>query len=163
MLLKLVRSSRAQCYLIFAFASTLCCFAQSSVTLALSSGSGSPGSIVMLNMSSNGTSQAAALEWTLIYSPADFSSIAVGAAPIAIAANKSVSCDNSVPGISNCVLWGLNATTVPNGVIASVSLGLSSATTNTSSAIQFSKAGAANGAGASLSALGSGTAVIIQQ
>ena len=163
MLLKLMRFSRAQCYLIFAFASTLCCFAQSSVTLALSSGSGSPGSIVTLNMSSNGTAQAAALEWTLIYSPADFSSIAVGAAPIAIAANKSVSCDNNVPGISNCVLWGLNATTVPNGVIASVSLGLSSTTTNTSSAIQFSSAGAANGAGASLSALGNGTAVIIQQ
>ena len=164
MLFQLWRSSRVQCFLIVALASTFCCFAQTGVTLSLSSASGSPGSVVTLSLSSNGTgNQPAALEWTLIYSPTDFSSVIVGAASIAIAANKSVSCNNNVPGVSNCVLWGLNATPISNGVVASVSLTLSSSTLNTSSAVQFSTTGATDAAGASLPALGNGTVVTIQQ
>jgi hypothetical protein len=164
MLFQLWRSSRVQRSLIVALASTFCCFAQTGVTLTLSSASGSPGSVVTLSLSLNGTgNQPADLEWTLIYSPTDFSSVSVGAASIAIAANKSVSCNNSVPGVSNCVLWGLNATPISNGVVASVSLTLSSSTLNTSSAVQFSTTGAADGAGASLPALGNGTVVTIQQ
>jgi hypothetical protein len=118
----------------------------------------------MLNMSLSGTDTdpSAALEWILVYSPADFSSASVAAGPTAIAASKFVSCSYA-PGISKCVLWGINATGLSNGVVATVSLTLSTSTTNTSSGVQFALAEAADAVGTSLAASGSGGIVTIPQ
>src|SRR6266404_6147995 len=161
MFLQLLRPERVLCYMIVPLAASLCGSAQG-VTLGLSSGSGSPGSNVTLNMSLSGTdtNPSAALEWILVYSPADFSSASVATGPAAIAASKFVSCTYA-PGISKCVLWGINATGLSNGVVATVSLTLSTSTTNTSSAVQFALAEAADAVGTSLAASGSGGIVTI--
>ena len=90
-------------------------FAQSTA-LSLSSGSGIPGSVAMLNLvlSVSGT-QPAALQWTLNYSTSDFSAIAVTAGSAATTAGKAVSC-NSTAGNVTCLISGINFNTISSGV-----------------------------------------------
>jgi len=120
-----------------ALAASSCGFAQG-VALSLSSGSGNPGSTVVLNLSVSSTSsQPAALEWTISYSTTDFSSVSVSAGAAATAASKSISC-NSTAGSRKCIAWGLNSKAISNGVLAKVSLTISGSTKNPSSAVSLS-------------------------
>src|SRR5512147_573272 len=65
-----------------------------SLLLATSSGSGSPGSQVSLNLTlaSQGGIPPAALQWTLSYSSADFSDLQLLTGPAAAATGKSITC-----------------------------------------------------------------------
>src|SRR5579863_7002485 len=89
--------------------------------LSLSSSSGSPGGVVTLNLSLASVTSPAALQWTLNYSTSDFSAVTMTAGSAATAAGKSISC-NTTAGGPTCVLWGVNTTAIPNGVVATIGL-----------------------------------------
>ncbi|MCZ2147189.1 MAG: S-layer homology domain-containing protein [Bryobacterales bacterium] len=112
-------------------------FAQG-VTLALSSGSGTPGSTVNLNIVlASSSTLPASLQWSMGYSAADVSSITVNTGTVATAAGKTVTC-NPAPGSLNCLVFGFNTTTMSNGVVATVAVTLSASTVKTSTAITMS-------------------------
>ena len=105
-----------------------CGFAQG-VALSLSSGSGTPGQSVVLNLSLDATGNLPeSTQWTLNYSAADFTSatFALGSAN----SDKQFSCSNGT-GTTTCLVWGLNSTIIPNNVLASVTLDLSGFYTRT--------------------------------
>jgi uncharacterized protein (TIGR03437 family) len=83
------------------------------------SGTGVPGNLV-LSLGGGGTAPAG-LQWTLVYSLSQISSIAAAAGPAATAAGKTLSC-NSVPCLFTCVLAGLNTNTVSSGVVADIQI-----------------------------------------
>jgi hypothetical protein len=163
-LLQLAISSPVLRYTLIAMSACYCGFSQQTVALNLSSGSAPPGGVATLNLSLSGSASdpPAGLQWTLAYSPIDFSSASFAAGPSATAASKLVSCNNQ-PGISNCVLWGLNSSATSNGIVATVSLTVSPSTSNTVSVVQLPNAGAADPVAASLSASGIGGTVTISQ
>jgi hypothetical protein len=149
----------------FIAALALCssCSAQG-VTISLSSGSGSPGSTVVLNLSANSAAgnQPASVGWTMSYSPADFSSVSVSAGAAATAASKAISCNNTA-GSRKCVAWGLNSNAISNGVVAKVSLTLSGSTKNTSSAVSLSNGLSALPSSTSVATSATGAVVTIVQ
>src|SRR4029077_13294687 len=102
----------------------------------------------------------ASAEWTLKFSPTDFSSATIAAGPAA--ANKSLSCSNGA-GTSTCVLWGLNSTAISNGVVAVLTLTLSGSTAQTSSSVQLTNGMSSDAAGTPLSTSASGGTVTISQ
>ena len=104
--------------------------------LVLSSSAVSPGGTASLSLSltSPAGSEPAGLQWTLVYSPTDIVALSALAGTSATAAGKSLSCAGS-PGSYTCLLTGLNANIVQNGVVAVVTATISPSTTATSIAI----------------------------
>lgn len=101
------------------FLSAACYGADS--TLALSSGSGAPGTTVALPLSfTSGTGTTAGLEWALNL-PASASLLSVQVGPAATAAGKSLYCNGNL-----CLITGLNANTIGNGVVATVAVTVAS-------------------------------------
>jgi hypothetical protein len=95
-------------------------------SLALSSGSTTQGGTTALNLSltSPAGSEPAGIQWTFAYSSSDIVSITAAAGPAATAAGKSVVCAG-IPGSYTCLLTGVNASVVSDGVAATVSVTLS--------------------------------------
>src|SRR4029077_3934031 len=93
--------------------------ASGQIALSLSSGSTTQGGTATLNLSMNAVpgSSPATVQWTFQYSSSDFTAINGLAGPAAVAAGKSINCAG-VTGSYTCVLWGMNANTIANGVIA---------------------------------------------
>jgi hypothetical protein len=88
--------------------------------MVLGNGAGAPGSTVSLPLSyTSASGNTVGLQWRLSL-PAAVSSYTVQAAPAAIGAGKSLYCQGTV-----CLLTGLNFTSIPNGVIATITLTLS--------------------------------------
>ena len=96
------------------------------VALTLSSGAASPGATVELNLSltSRGT-RPAALQWTFAFSNSEFTAITAVPSPSATSASKKLQC-NGTAGSYVCALYGINANIIPDGVVATVTLTLSS-------------------------------------
>src|SRR5580658_1672250 len=118
------------------------------VALSLSSGSGTPGESVVLNLSLNATGASPqSTEWTLNYSTTDFTSasFALGSDD----SDKSLSCSNGA-GTATCLVWGLNSQSLPSNVVASVTLTLADSTPDTSSLIQLASGLSAGSTGASI-------------
>lgn len=90
------------------------------IRLALNSAAAIAGSSTTLNLDVNG-SGSAALQFTLSYSPSDFSNIQFSPGPAATAAGKSLVCAGR-PGIRTCVLSGMNARPIGNGTVAVATL-----------------------------------------
>jgi len=90
--------------------------------LALSSGTVLPGGTtsLSLSLSSPVSNQPAALQWTLTYPAASVTSLNVTAGPVLSSAGKTVTCAGGA-GAVTCVAWGLNSSTISDGVIANVS------------------------------------------
>ena len=104
--------------------------AQSS--LALSSGSVVSGGTISLNLSLNslsGTSPTA-LQWTLNYPASSISAFNVTAGAALNGATKTLNCAAG-SGAYTCLATGLNANTIPNGVVAQVAVTLSGSTAAT--------------------------------
>jgi hypothetical protein len=101
-----------------------------SATLALSSGEAPPGGTISLDLSLNSLSgiRPAGIEWTFTYSPSGIAAISAGAGAAATAAGKSLSCAGS-PGSYICVLTGLNANVIHAGVVAVLTVTVTSTTT----------------------------------
>jgi hypothetical protein len=135
--------------------------AAQTAALSLASGSGSPGSVVVLNLSLTSTvTQPTDLQWTINYPTKDFSSLTVSAGPAITAAGRSINCNNT-PGASTCVVWGMSSSGISNGVAATLSFTISNSTTDTSSVIQVSKGGAASLGGAAIATSTTGSTVAI--
>src|SRR5262249_35334856 len=147
--------------LILSFLATSSALAQG-VSLSVSSSSASPGGTVTLNIALSSTAHPVALQWTVGYSTVDFSSATVSVGPAASPAGKQVSCSHT-PGSSSCILWGINANSIANGIVATVSLHVSSSTPNTSSTIDLSDGAAAGVNGGALSTSTTGSTVAILQ
>ncbi len=93
-----------------------------SVTFSVSSGSGTAGGVVVvpITLTSSGGAQAAAVQWTLSYPP-DITGAIFTPGIAATNAGKSIECDGNV-----CALHGFNTTVIPDGVVANVTLQISS-------------------------------------
>src|SRR5574338_1371909 len=98
-------------------------FAQTA-TLSLASGSALPGGTVSLNLILSGGTQPAALQWTFTYAPADFTSVSVVAGPASSTAGKIVDCQGG-SGTYNCLLTGINTSTLGDGSVATATFTLS--------------------------------------
>ncbi len=132
-------------------------------SLSLSSGSGSPGSIVTLGLSLTAAGgQPESLQWTITYPTRDFSGLTVSAGAAASSAGKSITC-NSAAGISSCVAWGLNSNMIPNGLVASITLTVSALPADSAAVIQVSGGDSASLAGSSVATSTVSGSVTIQQ
>lgn len=136
-------------------------FAQT--TLSVSSGTGTPGARVSLNITLNTAvpSQVAGVQWKLNYTAADFTAITVTTGAAAAAAGKSATCSSTTPGVANCIVTGLNRNTIGSGVIATAALTVAPAPANSSSVVSAtgSLGATATGTGMAVSG-GSGTVVL---
>ncbi len=105
-------------------------FAQS-ISLSLSSGHATPGSAVELEIAlrTTGTLLPSALMFTVTYSSADIPSMSVSAGAVALSAGKSIYCSPNTGSLA-CILYGLNRTTIPDGVAAKVHLTVAATTSN---------------------------------
>ncbi len=140
-------------------AGTSVCFAQD-VTLALSSAPGRPGFGVILSLTLNhtGRDSPASVQWTIHYSVRDFTALTLSPGPAA--ENKFLSCVQRA-GSATCILWGLNSTSIPDGVVANVSLTISPFTKDSSSQIQVDGGESADPSGISIPTTGMGGTVTI--
>ncbi len=135
------------------------CLAQG-VTLDLSSAAGKPGYGIILSLTFSRVSgdAPASIQWTVGYSQLDFTAISVSAGPAA--GDKVVSCSQT-GGQVKCLLWGDNSTSIANGIVADVSLTISSSTQDTSSQVQIQGGQAADAQGYSVPISMSGGTVTI--
>jgi len=140
-----------------------CAFGQ--ITMSLASGSGNPGSAVVLNlsMSDPNLTNPASLQWVMTYSNADFSAVSVVAGSAATAAGKSITCNTTVVGTVSCAVWGANQTPISSGVVATVTLTIATSTLDTSSSVQLISGQGSTGLGAAISSTNSGSVVTIVQ
>ncbi|MBZ5676601.1 MAG: hypothetical protein LAP61_20375 [Acidobacteriia bacterium] len=130
--------------------------------MSVSSGSAAPGSAVALNvsMTASGASPTG-LQWKLNY-PADVTSVAVVPSSAATAAGKSVTCMGS-GGSTTCLLYGLTASVIANGPIATATFMVSPTTVSTSIPIGFGSSVAADATGISIPISGSGGTIAVTQ
>ena len=107
-----------------AFLSSLCTLVYGQgVALTLGGGSTAPGASVSLPLSiSNGGVSTAAVQWTLSYSPTDFSSGTVDVGPVTTSLHKNLTCNSPAAGRYDCVLWALDENALSDGVLASLNL-----------------------------------------
>ena len=93
-----------------------------SVTLSVGSGSGIAGGsvVVPITLTSSGGAQAAAVQWSLSYS-SDITGITFAAGIAATNAGKSIECNGNL-----CLVYGLNTTVISDGIVATVTLQISS-------------------------------------
>ena len=89
--------------------------------LSLSSTSASAGSAVTLNLSlsSPAGSEPSAIQWTLNYPPASLSNISVIPGATLAPVGKTLQCVSG-SGSYTCIAYGMNATILPDGVVAQV-------------------------------------------
>jgi len=131
------------------------------IALRLSSASAAPGSTVTLNvsLSSSSGSAPAGLQWTFNYPTAMVQTVSAQAGPAAVSAGKSISCADA-PGAYQCLIWGMNTSPIPDGIIATITLGVSGAASG-SAALPLDNAVGASAAGASIPATATGGTLTI--
>jgi hypothetical protein len=136
-------------------------FAQSA-TLSIGSASAQPGTSVSVPLSyTTDSTPASGVMWTFGYATTDITAITVTAGSAATAADKSINCNTTGPGQYTCIAVGMNATTIPAGALATVSLAVSATTSATSTAIQILNVAAADATGSPVAAAGSSGTVMI--
>jgi len=94
-------------------------FAQSSLALSSSTAASGGSASLSLSLSAPAGTNVAALQWTLTY-PTTVSNVSVTAGAALTAAVKTVTCASTTGGLK-CVASGVNANTIANGVVATVS------------------------------------------
>jgi hypothetical protein len=137
------------------------CLAQVTVQVGSASAiAGEPGSTNISLVTTSGNAPAS-LEWTLTYPSSVLSGLSFVASPAVAAAGKSISCTTVVTG-TECILWGLDTTAIPNGVIATANFNVSASATG-SLAIGITGASASSATGMALGTNGLGTALDVVQ
>ncbi len=111
------------------------------LSLGVSSASGAPGTNVTVNVSltSPAGSEPSALQFRLNWPVAQITSATVAAGASAVAAGKNASC-TSAAGSVTCLLWGVNATEMANGVVAAVTLAISPSAVPTATSLTLDSA-----------------------
>ena len=129
-------------------------------TLALSSGSATQGGSVALNLTltSAAGSSLVGVQWTLTYAAGNIASIAVVAGSSATAAGKTITCFSS-SGSYACLLSGMNDTVIQNGVVAVLSVTMTSSAVTTQ--INLTNPSGAAAAGSPVSITGTGGTVTL--
>jgi hypothetical protein len=116
------------------------------VTLALASGSGSAsmGSTVPLDLTlSTSGCAVASLQWSFVYPSADLTIAAVVNGPETTAASKTTACalradDAGVSSATyNCILYGVNTTTIGDGVVVTANFQIATSSPDPSADIQL--------------------------
>jgi hypothetical protein len=130
------------------------------VTLTLGPASGSPGSIVNVNISLASTSgaQPSALSWTLGYPTADVTGVTWTVGAAGAAAGKSIGCSGS-----SCVLFGLNTNPIPNGIVAVASVQIAPGSLATAIRIQITGVAATTAAGSMITAAATSGLISVNQ
>ena len=130
------------------------------VGLALSSGSGSPGGRVTLNVSltDSGGAQPASLQWSMKYSTADITGVTVSTGSAASTAQKNILC-NTTSGNTTCIVSGLDFGSISQGPVATATFQISAGTQSASVPIQMTNAFAASGDGSAIPASGTGGSI----
>ncbi len=128
-------------------------------SLSLASGTVPVGGNVALGLSlSSGVIKAATVQWTFTYTPTDFNAISVSLAPSVASAAKTLTCFGT-SGSYTCLISGLNTNTIPNGVIATGNMALSSSS-NPSRPVQITSPSSASSTAISVPASATGGLVI---
>src|SRR5687768_11618869 len=92
-------------------------------SLNLGTGASIPAGTVSLPLSWSAQGEAvSSLQWTLTVSPGDFSALQVTAGPAATQAGKSIQCYATSATTYMCLLAGLNASAIADGVVANAVL-----------------------------------------
>ena len=128
-------------------------------TFALSSATGpASGTAVMSLTLSTSSAAPTALQWTMQFPAASVLGLNVTPGAAAAGAGKSISC---VPasGSYTCVLYGPNATTIPAGTVAVISLALTSSTSSFS--VGLTKTQGADSSGGTVAVNGTGATVTV--
>ena len=128
-------------------------------TVSLGAAGTVPGGTVTIPLTLSGTANPAAIEWTFAYTP-DITNIWMTDGPSTVSAAKSTTCSN-LPGKTVCVLAGLNQNTVLDGVVANISLTVSSAPSSATIPVQVTGTVAASGDASALPAAGIGNSILI--
>jgi hypothetical protein len=149
---------RLFCLILFA---TIAALAQGD-TLSLSQGTATTAGTISVNVSLQSSSgqQPAGVQFTLGYSPADFTAIQVTAGQAAAAAGKMVTCAGAASAY-DCVVVGFNSSPIPDGVLAVVSLTVSPTTSDTTSVIQVQNVLASSPLGIAIPISAAGTTLAI--
>ena len=137
-------------FFLFCFLSGSLAYGQTT-SLSLSSGSAVEGGSVSLNLSLSASGGApAGLQWTISFVPTDATSVAVAAGTELKGAGQTLTC-NSASGSVTCLATGTTGLTISNGVVATVTVTLSPATSGSTVPIVLSSAAVAfpNGSGMS--------------
>lgn len=130
-------------------------------SLALSSSAVLPGGSTALNLtlSSPSGSEPAGIQWSITYNPSSIVAISAVEGPAALSASKSISCV-SQSGSYTCLLTGLNANVIQNGIAAVVSVTLPSTASGTVS-LGVSNTVGTSPAGAAVSLVGTGGVISV--
>jgi hypothetical protein len=118
------------------------------VTLSLGSAYAKPGWTVDLPITLSGGAQPAALQWSFGFS-SDVTAVTVVAGPSTKTAGKTISCS-----ANTCLLFGVNRTTIADGVIATATFQIAANPAATTIEITVKSAVAAKIDGSSISASG---------
>jgi uncharacterized protein (TIGR03437 family) len=130
------------------------------VTVSVSSGSSAPGGAVTLNVSVASVGAAStSLEWTMNYPSSSITNVSVATGSAATAMGKSVTCGNSM-GATTCIVFGVNQTTIADGVLAAATFNISAGATS-SVPVQITNVIASTAAGQSISASGTGGTISV--
>jgi Fn3 associated/Chitobiase/beta-hexosaminidase C-terminal domain len=124
--------------------------------LSLSSATVSAGGSASLNLAlTSGGNSMTSLQWTIQYPATGVSSISAVAGPALTAAGKSLNCSAN-SGAYTCIAFGMNATTIPDGVIATVA-----STTSQTTPLGVVNTIAASATGGAIPVSGSGGTVTV--
>ena len=132
------------------------------VSLSASNVAGVPGGTSAFTVSlASGGAQPSGLEWTMNYSTSGITGLEVAVAGTAASANKTVACTPG-SGTVTCILYGMNETVIPDGVVAQVSVSLAPTATAANTVIQFTNAAASDVTGSALAATATGPQVTLE-
>jgi uncharacterized protein (TIGR03790 family) len=125
--------------------------------LSLSSGTGSAGGTVILNLNltSSAGSQPGAIGWTFGYS-SDITSVTVVSGSSSSGAQKSVACNGKA-----CVIYGLNTNAIPDGTVAVATFHIAANPSTTTIPIQVTAAVLSSAGGAAIPATTGGGTVTV--
>ncbi|MBZ5678393.1 MAG: hypothetical protein LAP61_29510 [Acidobacteriia bacterium] len=114
----------------------------------MGSGSGVAGGVVdiPITLTSLAGAQTAAVQWTLTY-PADILRVTFTVGTAAVNADKTIACNGNT-----CIVYGMNATPIPDGIVATASLLISPNPSLLTIPIELSGIGAATPEAASIPA-----------
>lgn len=136
----------------FLFAMTATQAMAQQVTVAAGTGSALPGGTVALAISlTTSNASPAAVQWTMSYPAATFSSVTVAAGASASAAGKAVTCAGG-SGAITCVADGVNDNTIAAGALATATFTIAASAQPSSVPIQVSGADAVSAGGSKITA-----------
>ncbi len=134
-------------------------------SLSLSGGLGTSGATVILGISLNagGGTPPASVQWDLTYSTSDLSFVAYAIGAAGSAAGKLISCNSISAGDVRCIVVGMNTAALGNGVLATLTFGITAGTTDTSTLVSLLSPVASEGNANPLNITASGATNSIKQ